>query len=85
MASARALLGLAAASTATAMAMSDPPEGFDKTSYLLAVSGVFFAGVNLVAASVSATNGAGRNLLHAAALAVVVAAAAGLALASLLM
>ncbi|TVU21938.1 hypothetical protein EJB05_31609, partial [Eragrostis curvula] len=56
------LLGLAAASTAITLAVSvPPPPGLDTNAYFLALSGVFFAGVTQVAASVWAADD-GRRL-----------------------
>ncbi|KAL6847896.1 hypothetical protein ACP4OV_022024 [Aristida adscensionis] len=86
------LLGVAAASTAMALAaVTDPPLGMiDRTSYLLALSGVFFAGVNQVAVAVWAGPdpsgrriAAGRKLVRASLLAPLTIAA-GMKLASLL-
>ncbi|CAO2185609.1 unnamed protein product [Urochloa humidicola] len=76
----RGLIGLAATSTAVTMAVREPPLGLDKTTYSLALSGAFFAGVIQVTASVWAAGGAGMNKLVYASL----VAAAGLAAASLL-
>ncbi|RCV24621.1 hypothetical protein SETIT_5G100500v2 [Setaria italica] len=83
----RGLLGLAAASTAITMAVREPPPGLNKTAYLLALSGAFFAGVTQVSASVWASDGpvgrrhgAGRKKIVYASLVV----SAGLAVASLL-
>ena len=56
----RGLLGLAAASAASALAVSEPPPWLDRNAYSVAISGLFFAGVTqvvvvvVVAASVSA-------------------------------
>ncbi|CAO2198965.1 unnamed protein product [Urochloa humidicola] len=80
----RGLIGLAATSTAITVAVREPPLGLDKTTYSLALSGAFFAGVIQVTASVWAAGGhrrgAGMNKLVYASL----VAAAGLAAASLL-
>ena len=78
----RGLLGLAAASTAITLAASEPPPWLDRDAYFVAISGLFFAGITQVAASVSAGGGrdglAGRKLVMYASLVV----AAGLALAA---
>jgi len=55
----RGLLGLAAASTAITLAVSEPPPWLDRDAYFVAISGLFFAGITQVAASVSA--GGGRD------------------------
>jgi hypothetical protein len=61
------LLGLAAASTAITMAVSEPPPWLDRNTYFVALSGAFFAGTTLVIVSVSAVggrrDGAGRKKL----------------------
>nr|TKV98102.1 hypothetical protein SEVIR_9G538350v2 [Setaria viridis] len=51
------LLGLAAASTAITMAVSEPPPWLDRNAYLVALTGAFFAGMAQVAASVWASDG----------------------------
>ncbi|KAG2595702.1 hypothetical protein PVAP13_5KG091600 [Panicum virgatum] len=60
------LLGLAAASSAIALAVSEPPSWLDRNAYSVAISGLFFAGVTQVvvvvaAASVSAPTAGGRG------------------------
>ncbi|KAL6626726.1 hypothetical protein ACP70R_030452 [Stipagrostis hirtigluma subsp. patula] len=81
----RGLLGLAAASTAMTLVVFDPPQGIDKTTYCLALSGAFFAGVNQVVASVW---GPGRRRRRQSAVCASLLAplvvAAGLTVASLL-
>jgi hypothetical protein len=70
----RGLIGLAAASTAITMAVCEPPPGLNKTTYLLTLSGVFFAGVTQVSASVCG-HGAGMTKLIVLYTSLVVAAA----------
>jgi len=48
------LLGLAMASSAITLVVSEPPPWLHKDAYFVALAGAFFAGVILVAASVSA-------------------------------
>nr|CAB3476301.1 unnamed protein product [Digitaria exilis] len=52
----RGLLGgLAAASTAIALAMTEPPPWLDRNAYLVAISGAFFAGMAQVCGHVAGT------------------------------
>jgi hypothetical protein len=60
----RGLLGLAAASVAVTMAVSEPPPGLDGNAYFVALpaaAGVFFAGMNQVLASVWSARGDDRR------------------------
>ncbi|CAO2198949.1 unnamed protein product [Urochloa humidicola] len=85
------LLGIVTCSMAITLAVREPPPGLDKTTYLLAIAGTFFAGVaGVVAAAVCASNNnprtrraAGRKLVRASVgpLAVII----GLSAASLLL
>ncbi|TVU21949.1 hypothetical protein EJB05_31620, partial [Eragrostis curvula] len=57
------LLGLFVVSTAITLVVSvPPPPGLDTNAYFLALSGVFFAGMTQVAASVWAADDGGRRL-----------------------
>ncbi|KAL6626717.1 hypothetical protein ACP70R_030443 [Stipagrostis hirtigluma subsp. patula] len=82
------VVGLVAASAAITLAVTEPPPWLNREAYFLALSGVFFAGVTQVAASVWAADGrrgaAGRKLVYAS-LVVPLVVAGGLALAPLLM
>ncbi|CAO2185610.1 unnamed protein product [Urochloa humidicola] len=51
-ASGRALLGLAATSTAITLAVIEPPAWLDRNAYSVSISGMFFAGMAQVIASV---------------------------------
>ncbi|KAG2595705.1 hypothetical protein PVAP13_5KG092587 [Panicum virgatum] len=82
----RGLLGLAAASTAVTLAVSEPPPWLHRNAYSVALSALFFAGIaQVVAASVwapaAAASVAGRKLVMYASLVV----AAGLAAAASLL
>ncbi|CAL4951473.1 unnamed protein product [Urochloa decumbens] len=81
------LLGLGAASTAITLAVIEPPPCLDKNGYFLVLSGLFFAGMTQVAASVG-TAAAGRRHVAGTTKLVVCASlvvAAGLTAASLLL
>ncbi|CAL4951482.1 unnamed protein product [Urochloa decumbens] len=85
----RGLLGLAVVSTAINLAVIEPPPCLDRNSYFVALSGLFFAGMTQVIASVWVSDG-GRdhavgirklvNVMYAS-----LAVAAGLTAASLLL
>ncbi|OEL19180.1 hypothetical protein BAE44_0019800 [Dichanthelium oligosanthes] len=84
------MLGLAVASAAIALVVSEPPPWLHWDAYFVALSGPFFVGVAQVAASVvRATTGGARRaartskVVYASAVALL-GVAAGLALASLL-
>ncbi|KAF8705011.1 hypothetical protein HU200_031266 [Digitaria exilis] len=51
----RGLLGLAAASTAIAMAVTEPPRWLDRNAYFVTLSGAFFAGMAQVCGHVAGT------------------------------
>ena len=84
----RGLLGLAAASTAVTLAVSEPPPWLHRNAYSVALSALFFAGIaQVVAASVwapaAAASVAERKLVMYTSL--VVAAGLAAAAASLLL
>nr|CAB3472230.1 unnamed protein product [Digitaria exilis] len=67
----RGLLGLAAGSTAIALAVTEPPPWLDRNAYLVALSAAFFAGKAQVCGHVAGT---GSKLVTMYASFVVVAA-----------
>ncbi|KAF8662896.1 hypothetical protein HU200_055478 [Digitaria exilis] len=77
----RGLLGLAAASTAIALAVTEPPPWLDRNAYLVAISGAFFAGMAKVCGHV-AGNGSKLVTIYVS---LVVVAAGLTAVASLLL
>lgn len=72
-------VGLATASTVVTLAVSEPPPGFDRNLYTIAISGAFFAGVAELSAAVWVSNdprdrsAAGRKFVYASVAPLVVA------------